>query len=113
MKKVLAVLLLTLAAVPAMAQHYHGHGFRHHGHHGYYYGGGNGNWVAPLIIGGFVGAAIANNRQQEPIVLQQPPVVVHQQPIIVQQQSGCTAWKEIQSADGTIYRERTCYGVQQ
>ena len=109
MKKVLAVLLLTLAAVPAMAQHYHGHGFRHHGH----YYGGNGNWVAPLIIGGFVGAAIANNRQQETIVLQQPPVVVQQQPIIVQQQSGCTSWREIQSADGTIYRERTCYGVQQ
>jgi hypothetical protein len=108
MKKVLAVLLLTLATVPAMAQHWHGHGFRHHGHHGYYYGG-NSNWVAPLIIGGFVGAAIANNRPQEPIVIQRPPVVVQNPPVYVQRQTVCTEWKEIQNSEGTIYRERTCY----
>ena len=109
MKKVLAVLLLTLVTAPAMAQHWHGHGFRHHGHHGYYYGGGvNGKWVAPLIIGGVVGAAIANNRQQETIVIQRPPVVIQNPPVIIERQTVCTEWKEIQNADGVIYRERTC-----
>lgn len=107
MKKILAVAVLTLATVPAMAQHWHGNGFRHHGHIRYH-GGGNGNWVAPLIIGGVVGAAIANNRQQETIVLQQPPVVVQNPPVYVQRQTVCTEWKEIQNSDGTIYRERTC-----
>ena len=105
MKRFLAVLLLTLVTVPAMAQHWHGHGFRHHGQHRYY--GGNVNWVAPLIIGGVVGAAIANNRQQETIVLQ-PPVYVQTPPVYVQRQTVCTEWKEIQNADGVIYRERTC-----
>ena len=104
MKRVLAVLLLTLAAVPAMAQHWHGHGFRHHGHHGYYYGGGNGSWVAPLIIGGLVGAAIANRptTQTETVIVQQP------QTVFIQRQPVCTEWREIQNSDGTIYRERTC-----
>ena len=54
-----------------------------------------------MIIGGVVGAAIANNRRQETIVLQQPPVYVHRQTV-------CTEWKEIMNADGIIYRERTC-----
>ena len=103
MKKVLAVLLLTLATVPAVAQHWHGHGFRHHGHyghHGYYNGGG---WIAPLIIGGVVGAAIANRpaTQTETVIVQQPPV-------IVQRQTVCTEWTETQHSDGTITRTRTC-----
>jgi hypothetical protein len=105
MKKILISIALLMVTVPVLAQHWHhGHkyhnSFRHYGHHGYYYGGGNSNWVAPLIIGGFVGAAIANNRQQETIVLQQQPVYVPQE--------SCTAWKEIQAPDGRIYRERTC-----
>ena len=105
MKKVLAVLLLTLATVPAMAQ-WHGHGVRHHGYYGGYYSGGG--WVAPLIIGGVVGAAIANSR--ETVVVQpQPPVYVQQpQSVIIQRQPVCTEWKEIQNSDGIIYRERTC-----
>ena len=103
MKRILAVLLLTLVSVPAMAQHWHGHGIRHG--HGYY--GGSGGWVAPLIIGGVVGAAIANSR--ETVVVQpQPPVVVQNPPVYVQRQTVCTEWKEIQNSDGTIYRERTC-----
>jgi len=103
MKKVLAVLLLTVASVPAMAQ-WHGHGFRPHGYYGGYYGGG---WVAPLIVGGVVGAAIANSRETV-IVQPQPPVVVQNPPVYVQRQTVCTEWKEIQNSDGTIYRERTC-----
>lgn len=99
MKKFLAVLLLALASVPAMAQHYHG-GYRHHGHPMYYGGGG---WIAPLIIGGVVGAAIANR----PLTTQTETIIVQQQPVIVQQEN-CTPWKEVQTPDGKIYRERTC-----
>jgi hypothetical protein len=100
MKKVLAVLLLTLASVPAMAQHWHGHG-------GYYRGPAvvyRDNWVAPLILGGVVGAAIANRptTQTETVIVQQP------QTVFVQRQPVCTEWKEIQMPDGQIYRERTC-----
>ena len=103
MKKILAVLLLTLASVPAMAQ-WHGHGFRHHGYYGHYSGG---SWVAPLIVGGIVGAVIANNR--ETVVVQPQPTVVYQQtPVYVQRQPVCTEWREIQNPDGVIYRERTC-----
>jgi hypothetical protein len=102
MKRILAVAVLALASIPAMAQHWHGHGFRHHGYHH-----NVDNWVAPLIIGGVIGAVIANNR--DPVVVQQPPVVVVQQPsIYTQRQIFCTAWKEIQNPDGVIYRERSC-----
>jgi len=60
------------------------------------------DWIAPLIIGGIAGAVIANQNQQQPVVVQQP------QTVIVQTQTVCTAWKEIQQPDGQIYRERTC-----
>ena len=101
MKKILVALSLLALTGTAMAQHWNHHWNHHHRHHGYIHGGGNGNWVAPLIIGGVVGAAIVNNRRQETIVLQHPPVYVHRQAV-------CTEWKEIQTPEGTIYRERTC-----
>jgi len=101
MKKLLiASILLAGIILPAFSQH--NHHWRHHGHYG---GPGFGYWVAPLVIGGVVGAAVANNRRTE-------TVIVEQQPVIVQPQQNCTAWKEIQRPDGTIYKERTCYGVQ-
>lgn len=99
MKKILISFALVLATVPAFAQHWH-HGYRHHGHPVYY---GGGNWVAPLIIGGVVGAAIATRPAQA------ETVIVQQQPVIVQQQAEhCTPWKEVQTPEGRVYRERTC-----
>ena len=101
MKKILISLALLMVTVPALAQHWwHGH----HGPYGHarYYGHyGHNNWVAPLIIGGVVGAVIANRPAQA------DTVIVQQQPIYVPQES-CTPWKEIQTLDGKIYRERTC-----
>lgn len=105
MKKVLAVAVLTLASIPAMAQHYH-HGHRsqhfhykgpHHGYHG-------GGWVAPLIIGGVVTYALT---RPEPVVIQQPPIIVQPNPTVLQNPT-CTPWTETQNADGTITRSRTC-----
>ena len=101
MKKILILSALLLATVPAVAQHWN-HGHRHHGparHYGYY---GQGNWVVPIIIGGVVGAAIANRP------VQAETVIVQRQPVIVQPQESCTPWKEIQTTDGQTYRERTC-----
>lgn len=101
MKKILVSLVFLMVTVPALAQHWrHGH-HGHHGHaryHGHY---GHNNWVAPLIIGGVVGAVIANRPSQA------DTIIVQQQPIYVPQES-CTPWKEVQTPDGKIYRERTC-----
>ena len=63
--------------------------------------------LVPLIIGGMVGAAIANQNQPQPVPQQQ--VFIQREPVVVQQQTVCYGWKEIQTADGQIYRERTCY----
>ena len=97
MKKILISLALLMTVVPALAQHWN-HGHRHHGHARHY---GQGNWVVPIIIGGVVGAVIANRPAQA------DTVIVQQQPIYVPQEA-CTPWKEIQTLDGRIYRERTC-----
>ena len=88
---------LTLFSSTVFAQYWQ-HGHRHHGHARYY---GHSGWVAPLIIGGVVGAVIANRPTQA------ETVIVQQQPIYVPQES-CTPWKEIQTPDGRTYRERTC-----
>ena len=101
MKRIILSMLLLAVTGTASAQwrhHHHGHGptviYR------------DSNWAAPLILGGIVGAVIAN--QQQSVVVQQPPVYVQPQPVFVQRQTVCTEWKEIQYLDGQIYRERTC-----
>jgi len=99
MKKLFITLALVFATLPVLAQH-HGHGFRHHGHHyGHHY---RGSWVAPLVIGGVISYALT---RPEPVIVQQP-VIIEQQPIV--QNQNCGPWKEIQTSDGRIYRERTC-----
>jgi len=103
MKKVLAVLLLTLSTVPAMAQHHHGHW---HGH-GHRVHGGGWNWVVPAIIGG---AVVYGATRPDPVIVQQPPIIVQQPPIYQYPQivQNCTPWTETQNSDGTITRTRTC-----
>lgn len=99
--KILGITFLVIAG-SASAQHYHGH----HGHWRHAHGGSN--WVPALIAGGIVGVAIANSRQPETVIVQQPSVILQNPPVYVQRQPVCTEWKEIQTTDGTIYRERTC-----
>ena len=98
MKKILLALALLAVTGSAMAQHYHGHGLRHHGH---YRGPGVGWWVAPIVTG-VIGYEIAKQQQ---VIVQQQPVVVQQQSV---QTQTCSEWKEVQTSDGKIYRERTC-----
>jgi hypothetical protein len=97
-KLILSVLMLAVAGTASAQWHHHRTGptviYR------------DNNWVAPLIIGGIAGAIIA--RESQPVIVQQSPVYIQQQPIIVQRQPVCTEWKEIQTPDGQIYRERAC-----
>lgn len=98
MKKLFVSLILVASTIPAFAQHYNRHNHSH-----FRSGPGWGYIVAPLVIGGIAGAAIANNRQPETVIIQQttPPL-----PVIVNQ--NCTPWTETQYSDGTITRTRTC-----
>ena len=98
MKKILVALSLLALTGTAMAQHYHGHGFRHPGH---YRGPGVGWWVAPVVVG-----AIGYELGRQQVIVQQQPVVIQQQ--TVPTNVTCTEWKEVQGLDGKIYRERTC-----
>ena len=100
MKKLFIALALACATLPALAQHY-GPAFRHHNHHHHRHPG-YGGWVAPLIIGGAIGYTLT---RPEPVIIQQP-IIVEQQPVPLNQ--NCGPWKEVQTSDGKIYRERTC-----
>ena len=100
MKKLFVTLILACATLPALAQH---HGYRHNG--GYYRGYYGSGWVAPLVIGAGVGYILT---RPDPVVIQQQPVIVQQDPPVYIQNQNCTAWREIQTSDGRIYKERTC-----
>jgi hypothetical protein len=101
MKKFITLVLITLSAT-AMAQ------YPHHNHRrgGWGYNG----WIAPVIVSGVIGYEIARN--YPPVVVQQPviiqPAPVPPATVYYGQSPTCTAWNEIQTADGKIYRERTC-----
>ena len=97
MKKIIVALSLLALTGTAVAQHYHGHGFRHHGHHR---GPSMGWWVAPVVVG-----AIGYELGRQQVIIQQQPVVIQQQTV---QAQTCTDWKEVHTSDGKIYRERTC-----
>ncbi len=107
MKKILASLLLTVVVMPAFAQHHHRHhgGFHHHGKHHVHRYHHNYSWVAPVIIGGAVTYALT---RPAPVIVQEPPVIIDHSIITVSPAETCTPWREIQQADGTIVRERTC-----
>lgn len=70
MRKILASLILGLAAFSASAQH-HGYGYGYNPHRHWHPGYG---WVVPAVIGG----AVVYAATRPPVVVQQPPVVVQQ-----------------------------------
>jgi hypothetical protein len=100
MKKILVALSLLALTGTSMAQHYHGHGFRHHNYHGprVIY---RDNWVAPAISAIVIGAALNEVYHRN----QQTQVVIQNSTPIGQI---CTPWTETQNHDGTITRTRTC-----
>ena len=91
MKKLIALLLVTLSAT-AMAQH------RPYPHH-HYHGGHGWGWVAPALIGG----AVVYAATRPPVVVQQPPVVV-QQPVDVVYIDGVAYRKQVMLING-YYQE--------
>ncbi len=72
--KIIAGLLALGLSAPVLAQH----GHYHHHHHG-----GGSNWVAPLILGGILGAIVTAPRA--PVVVQPPvgypPPVIYYPPL--------------------------------
>lgn len=101
MKKILAVVLLTLS--PLVFAHGPNGNYRP-----YYHGPNHMWWVAPTVVG-IVGYEIGRQQAQQPVIVQQPPVVVQQLPGQVYGTSpNCSPWTEVQNANGTITRTRTC-----
>ena len=81
-KLVVGLILFGMVSTVFAGPNGHNHGHR-----------GNNNWVAPALIGGLVGFAIANNRQSHVVVSPQyygyyptPPVVgyYYHQPQVIQ-----------------------------
>ena len=99
MKKLITTVVLCAGfAVPAVAQHHHGH-WHHRSDHNPWI------WVAPAVIGGVIGYGISRN--QTPVV--QQPVIIQPYPApIYGVTPNCSLWTEIQNSDGTITRTRTC-----
>ena len=101
-KFIVSVIASALLISPTLVFAKHGH----HAHvpiykHGHLHRTHNGAWVfvPALILGGLAGAAMAKENQQQPVVIQSNPNTVYVE---------CSEWKEIQTPDGKIYRERTC-----
>ena len=80
MKHIIALALGLTLVTAAQADHYHNH--RHHGHRPVIVERvqTSGDILVPLIIGGIVGAAIANSNQPQPVIVQPQPQVIMQQP---------------------------------
>ena len=97
MKKMLAILLLTISAT-ASAQH-HGH----YGHHSYR-GVNNWGWIAPAVIGGVVVYAAT----RPSVVVQQPPSVVYvpqsNQLVVPYAAPQGLHWEQILDANCNCYR---------
>jgi len=80
MKHVIALALGLTLVTAAQADYYRE--YRHYGHRPVIVERvqTGGDILVPLIIGGMVGAAIANSNQQPVVVQPQPQVIVQQQP---------------------------------
>ena len=87
--------LIFCAMLPtlAFAQYHH-----HHNHQPYWrYQSDRWYWMVPAVVGGLVVYEATKPSPQPPIVIQQTTTT-----------EVCTAWTEIVTPDGKIYRERTC-----
>lgn len=94
--KILLALFLMSTCMSAAAQH------RHHHHHHYH--AHSNQWLAPAIIGGIVGYALAQPRPQIQYY-NVPPVVQY---YYAPPQPVCNTWV-YQNAWGQMVRETVCY----
>lgn len=110
-------------SLPATAQHRHGqlHGpqFRHHvpsviHHHHYrmqrhWHPNHGWVWVVPSVIGGAIVYDIWRNQNSRPVpTITEEVISPGLAPVAPTNLVECSEWREIQSHDGKIYRERTC-----
>ena len=95
MKKIILTVLFLVMPTLALAQHRgrDWHYYNHNNHHHHRHGGVH--WVAPLIVGGIVGAAVANaNARPAPVIVQNGEAVCgHTVPceVVIPQASPCRA----------------------
>ena len=92
MKKIIAILLLTMSASTFAHGYYRGFGYRN-------------DWVAPAVIGGVIGYSIARPYYAQPVYVQ--PVYVQPQPqaVYVQQPNPSNYHQEnILDANCNCYR---------
>jgi len=75
-KSILALVVVALLPIAAVAGPNRDRDFYNHRPHHHHHHRGHGHWVAPLIIGGIVGAAITHANATPVVVNQTPPVVV-------------------------------------
>jgi hypothetical protein len=115
MKKFIVSVLAALAVTPSMAHHGVPHRsepwhainspqfYQRHHHHKHGWG-----WTVPILLGGVI-IGYEWSRSQQPIIVQQPQVTVLPPPVNVNTQTEvCSDWREVQTSDGLVYRERTC-----
>jgi len=95
MKKLVVAAILSSVGFAAFSQPVPSYEYRHRYHHRHHSG-----WIAPIVVSGVVGTVIL----RESSVPSQYLIVEPGMPKTV-----CSEWKEIQTSEGRIYRERSCY----
>ena len=103
MKKLIGILLLTSAMTAGAGPH------NHHNHNQHRSYNNHMSWVVPAIIGGILVYGATQPAVAQPVPQQQVFIQRELVPVPVPPQIVCYGWKEIQTVDGQIYRERTCY----
>lgn len=98
MKKIVFIVLMVSSA-SVFANGYHHHHRRPVYNHGHNHSHGHNYGIAPLIVGGVIGYAIARSHG---------PQVTVQNPSYYVDQVQCSPWREITQSDGTVVRERIC-----
>jgi len=100
MKTIFAALVIALLAGASQAQPYQRHNPHYHPHRTH-------DWVGPAIVTGIGTAIIVDHihrrNRPEKIIIEE--VVVNRNPVPVLR---CTAWRELELQDGTVFRERIC-----
>lgn len=103
---IMCLLPLSTVAGPNSHQFQHPQ-FQHHWHkhqrgHWHRHGDGRWVWVPAVIVTGALAYELGRQQRQE-----RETIIVEREVLPVDNRK-CTEWREIQTSDGKIYRERTC-----
>lgn len=101
-----AFLMIAMPAQAHHGRHHHHHNFHnHHPHWQHRHWHPQHGWVVPAIVGGVVTYEIM--RRNRPVIVEREIMEVPAAPPIIDN-TRCTEWREIQTNDGRVYRERNC-----